>query len=393
MSFNDAPPSSGSITDHNLEAQLRGMILSNDQTGTPHEPAPGQRPGSFHHIQPYQQRQPVPFYGIPGNRTGPVANFNQLPHPTAQISGLSPISPMNSNLLSVTQGLPPPEFFFQEGDFTNVPAPPAPYQLYPGPPPALQTTGLPPLTSLQYSPSQRPVPRSQSPNMSPNTPPHQDYMPPHMRHIYGQQPTSPQNVSPPVRQRSQPPQMMPMQQPRTPPHHRGRSRQFNNPQHISRAPPPTALDHFPPLGALPTKTNSPPLNPHYQQQTAQKPQQRAQYQPLPINTRNFDSPARGGPVRGNFHTPGHAGRPTQQYIEQISAEQSHYLNEFSKRVIAEAAPPASETSVKHALLRRLEAICREVSPDAKLIPFGSLVSKCTLRQTSPITRFLATCIS
>lgn len=371
MSSNGASPRS--VTNRNLEARLRGMILSNDKTGAPHEPAPGQRPSS------YLQRQPVPFFGMPGNTNRPGAGFNQLPHPTAQTSGLSPIFPMNSNLLPVTQGLPPPGFFPQGGDFTNVPALPALYQTYPGPPPppTLQTTGLPPQAGLQYSPSQRSVPQSQSPNISPNTPPHQDYMPPHIRHIYGHQPTSPQSVSPSARRHSQPP---PVQTPRTPSQRRGHSYQFSNLQNTPRVPPPTALDHFPPLGtAQQAKTNSPLSNPYHQQPTVQKPQQRTQYQPLPINTRNFDHPARGGgPLRGNFRTPNHAGRPSQQYIEQISAEQNHYLNDFSKRIIAEAAPPAAETTVKHTLLKRLEAICKEVSPDAQLIPFGSLVSECTL---------------
>lgn len=370
MSFNDTPPGPDSVTNSNLEAQLRGMILSNDQTGTPHEPTSGQRAESPNIIQPYLQRQLVPSFGMPGNATGPVGGFNQPLHPTAQTSNLSPIFP------PATHGLPPPGFFFPGGDFTNLPAPPTPYQTYRGPPPVLQTTGLPLQPGLQYSPSQRSVPQAQSPNMSPNTPPHQDYIPPHMRHIYRHQPTSPQNVPPAPRQHSQPP---PAQQPRTPSQRRGRNHQFNSPQNLSRVPPPTALDHFPPLGAAqPAKTNSSLPNPYHQQPTAQKPQQRTQYQPLPINTRNYDPPVRGGgPARGNFRSPSHVGRPSQQYIEQISAEQSYYLNDFSKQIIAEAAPPASETSVKHALLKRLEAICKEVSPDADLIPFGSLVSECT----------------
>lgn len=365
MSSNDTSPGPGSVTNHNLEAQLRGMILSNDKTGAPHEPAPGQRPVS---IPPHLQRQPVPFFGIPRNTNRPGAGFN---HPAAQNSGLSP---MNSNILPVTQGLPPPGFFSQGGEFTNAPALSAPYQTYQ---PTLQTTGFPPQAALQYSPSQRSVPQSQSPNTSPNTPPHQDYMPPHMRHIYQHQPTSPQSVSPSARRHSQPP---PVQQPRAPSQRRGHDQQFNNPQNTSRVPPPTALDHFPPLGAAQQAKINSPLPKHYHQQpTAQKSQQRTQYQPLPINTRNFDRPARGGgTLRGNFRTPNHSGRQSQQYMEQISAEQNHYLNDFSKLIIAEAAPPAAEISVKHTLLKRLEAICKEVSPDAQLIPFGSLVSECTL---------------
>lgn len=375
MSSNGTSPGPGSVTNRNLEAQLRGMILSNDKTGAPHEPAPGQRPAS---IPPYLQRQPVPFFGMPRNTNRPGAGFNQPPHPTAQNLSLSPIFPMNSNILPVTQGLPPLGFFSQ-GEFTNVPALPAPYQTYPGPPPppTLQTTGFPPQADLQYSPSQRSAPQSQSPNTSPNTPPHQDYMPPHMRHIYGHQPTFPQSVSPSARRNSQPP---PVQQPRTSSQRRGHGHQFNNPQNTSRVPPPTALDHFPPLGpAQQAKPNSPLPKHYHQQPTAQKSQQRTQYQPLPINTRNFDHPARGGgTLRGNFRTSNHSGRQSQQYMEQISAEQNHYLNDFSRQVIAEAAPPAAETSVKHTLLKKLEAICKEVSPDAQLIPFGSLVSECTL---------------
>lgn len=375
MSFNGAPPGSDSVTNRNLEAQLRGMILSNDQTRTPHEPGPEQRPGSSHIVPPYLHKQSVPFFGMPGNTAGPVGGFNQLLHSTAQTSGLSPTLP------PVTQGLPPPGFFSPRGDSTNLPTP---YQTYPGPsPPALQTAGLPPQPGSRYSPSQRSVPQSQSPNISPNTPPHQDYMPPHMRHIYRHQPTSPQNILPPARQ---PP---PAQQPQTPSQRRSRNHQFNSPQNISRVPPATALDHFPPLGAAiqPDKTNTSLSNLYHQQPIAPKRQQRTQYQPLQINTRNYDPPARGGgPVRGNFRSPSHSSRPSQQYIEQISAEQSYYLNDFSKRIIAEAAPPASETSVKDALLKRLGAICKEISPDASLIPFGSLVSECTqlFLQTSPV---------
>lgn len=382
MSFNGAPSGPDSVTNRNLEAQLRGMILSNDQTRTPHESAPDQRPGSSHIVPPY--RQPVSFFGMPGNTGGPVRGFNQLLHSTAQPSGLSPTLPF------IAQGLPPPGFFSPGGDFTNLPTP---YQTYPGPSPPLQTAGLPPQPGSRYSPSQRSVPQPQSPNMSPNTPPHQDYMPPHMRHIYRHQPTSPQRISPPARQ---PP---PAQQPQAPSQHRSRSHQFNSPRDISRVPPATALDHFPPLGAAaqPDKTNSSLPNLYHQQPTAPKRQQRTQYQPLQINTRNYDPPARGGgPARGNFRSPSHSSRPSQQYIEQISAEQSYYLNDFSKRIIAEAAPPPSETSVKHALLKKLEAICKEVSPDASLIPFGSLVSECTqpFLQISPITaRFLEACIS
>lgn len=373
MSFNSAPPGPDSVTNRNLEAQLRGMILSNDQTRTPHESV--QRPGSSHIVPPHLHRQTVPFFGIPGNTAGPVGGFNQLLHSTAQTSGLSPILP------PVTQGLPPPGFFSPGGDFTNLPTS---YQTYSGP--ALRTAGLPPQPSSQYSPSQRSAPQSQSPNMSPNTPPHEDYMPPHMRHIYRHQPAAQQNISPPARQ------------PQTPSQRRSRGYQFNNPQDISRVPPATALDDFPPLGAAaqPDKTNSSLSNPYHQQPTTPKRQQRTQYQPLQINTRNYDPPARGGgPVRGNFRPPSHSSRPSQQYIEQISAEQSYYLNDFSKQIIAEAAPPTSETSVKHALLKRLEAICKEVSPDASLIPFGSLVSECTqlFLQTSPITRFLEACTS
>lgn len=374
MSFNDAP---GSLTNRNLEAHLRGMILSNDQTGTPHEPAPGQRPMASHIITPYLQRQPIPFFGMPGNMTGPAVGFNQISHPTARTSGLSPIFPTNSKLLPVTQGLPPPGLFFQGGDFPDVLAPPTPYQTYTGP----HTTDLPPQAGLHYSPSQRPVPQSQPPNISPNTPSHQDYIPPHIRHIYRHQPASPEGVSLSVRQHSQP---LPVQQPRALSHRSSRSQQFSNPQNISRVPPPTALDHFPPLGAAqPAKPNSPLPNSYHQQPTAQKHQQRTQYQPLPINNRNFDPPARGsGPLRGNIRTSNHAGRLSQQYIEQVSTEQNRYLNDFSKRIIAEAAPPASETSVKHALLKRLEFICKEVSPDAQLIPFGSLVSECTYFSSS-----------
>lgn len=354
-------PSADSVADKNLEAQLRGMLLSNSQMEAPNELAS-------------QQRQTAPFFGMPEDMGGPVTGFNQLPHPTTQTPGLPPTFSVNSDFLPIAQGLPPSGSPFPGREFANVPAPQVPYQTYPGSSPGLQSTGLPPQNDLQYLSSQRAVAQYQSSNMSPNTPPRQDYIPPHMRHIYKQQSTPLQYDSPP-RQHQQLPQVMPVQtrQHQTPPRH-GHS--FNNPQNISRVPPPTALDHFPPLGTQPAKTKPSPPAFYEQQSTAQNSQQRIQYQPLPANTRKFNPPVRGGgPVRGNFRTPNYTGRPTHQYIEQISIEQSHYLNEFAKRIIAEAAPPESETSVKHALLKRLEAICKEVSPDAKLIPFGSLVSK------------------
>lgn len=379
MSFNqtaNVSPASGAgpVVDDSLEVQLRGMILSSHQPEIPHEHVSAQRPGASglsHHIQPHQQRQTAPFFG---NMGGPITDPNHHQHSTTQTSGLPPMFPMNSSFPPTAQGLPPSGFFSQGGELANVPVSPVTYRAYPGPPPGLQTTDLPPQTGLQYFPTQRLTPQSQSPNMSPTTPPRQDYVLPHLRHIYRQQPSSPQHDSPP-RQRQQPPQMTPIQarNSQTLPHN------FSNPQNTSRVPPPTALDHFPPLGTQPAKAKPLLRNSYQQQSKAQNTQQRMQYQPLPVNTHNFSPPVRGGgTARGGFRNPNYTGRPQQQYIEQVSAEQSYYLDEFSKRIIAEAAPPEIETSVKHALLKRLEAICKEVSPDAKLIPFGSLVSKYSL---------------
>lgn len=392
MSFNQptnsspgASPVKNPSAGNNLEAQLRGMILTNHQIGNPHEPAPIQRPGSLrfsNQIPPHQQGQTVPFFAVPGNMTGQVTSFNQSP--TAQTSGLSPIFPMRSNFPPVPQGLPPPDLFFSGRDFGNVPAPLVDIRTYPGSPPDWQATDLPSSPGLQYPPSQRSGPQPQSPNMSPNTPRRQDHVPPHIRYQYGQQPTSLEQDSPP-KQRTKPPQMSVG---------RTRGRKISGSADYSRVPPPTTLNHFPPLGTQAVKSKSPPPNIYQQQPIAQKPQQRTQYQPLPIDTHSNPPPSRGGgPVRRNFRNHNHAGRPPHQYIEQIAAEQSHYLNELAKQIIAEASPPTSETSIKHALLKRLEAICKEMSPDANLIPFGSLVSEYTLSLYYIYSPFLPICTS
>ncbi|RPB17583.1 PAP/OAS1 substrate-binding domain-containing protein [Morchella conica CCBAS932] len=152
-----------------------------------------------------------------------------------------------------------------------------------------------------------------------------------------------------------------------------RGQGFNKSQNSPRALPLNALDHFPPLGTQPTKAKTPPPNYSQQQQsTTAKPQQRTQYQPLPIDTRNTNPHHARGEVHGRRNFRGDYNQ--RQLRRDIGPEVCQYLSELSKKVIAEAAPPESEILVKRALLERLEAISKTIVPDAKLIAFGSLVT-------------------
>ncbi|KAI5850289.1 hypothetical protein DFP73DRAFT_538834 [Morchella snyderi] len=342
MSFNQStgssPPDSRSA--ESLENQLRGMILTNNRTVNPRLSAPvqsfTQSPGFSHETPLHQQRQSVPLFGDFSSVSAPTDSFQSYP-------GQYPVSQ---------------------------PQPPQPPQ-----PPGLQATNtnLASPTGLHFPPAQYTGLQSQNLNMNiSNTTGDLGNIPPQMGQQYRTQTQPPPQQNTPPRQRNQPPQMTAGRDFRSP--SRGQRRQgFNKPQNAPRALPLNAPDHFPPLGTQPTKVKTPPPNYAQQQQsTAAKPQQRTQYQPLPIDTRNTNPQHVRGEAHGRRNLRDHYNQRQQQ--RDIGPEVCQYLSELSKKVIAEAAPPESEMVVKHALLERLEAISKTIVPDAKLIAFGSLVT-------------------
>lgn len=385
MSFNhpagSSPPDSHSA--ESLENQLRGMILTNNRAVNPRLSAPVQSftqlPGFPHETPLHQQRQSVPLFGmLPGDMAGSLPYSDQFPYPIT----LPSIYPTGSNALPTFHGLP--RGFFSPGDFSSASAPTNSFQNYPGQypvsqpqppqPPGLQATNLVSPTGLHFPPGQYSGLQSQNLNMniSSNTAGDLGNIPPQMGQQYRPQSRPPQQNTPP-RQRNQPPQMTAGRDIRSPP--RGqRGQGFNKPQNAPRALPLNALDHFPPLGTQPIKVKTPPPNYSQQQQsTTAKPQQRTQYQPLPIDTRNTNPHHARGEVHGRRNFRDYYNQ--HQLRRDIGPEVCQYLSELSKKVIAEAAPPESEILAKRALLERLEAISKTIVPDAKLIAFGSLVSK------------------
>jgi DNA polymerase sigma len=62
--------------------------------------------------------------------------------------------------------------------------------------------------------------------------------------------------------------------------------------------------------------------------------------------------------------------------EYSVVEQNKTLEEFAKRIIADATPRESEMTMKRKLLARCKEICTRVYSQAELVPFGSLVSEC-----------------
>lgn len=352
------------------------MILTNNRAANPRLSAPiqpfTQLPG--YEIPPHPQRQSVPLFGmLPGTMAGPMPCPDQFPYPNT----LPSIYPPGPNIFP---GFGLPRGSFAPGDFSNAPAPMTVYPgQYPGPlqppqpqpqpQPGIQPTNLASPTGLHFPPGQYTgPPQNINPNMV-NTPTVPGNIPPQVGQHYRQQTQPPQQNSPPM-QRAQPPQMTAVRNTRGSTH--GQHGQgFNKSQNAPSALPLNALEHFPPLGTQPTKTKTPPPSYQQQQSTATKPQQRIQYQPLPIDVRNTNPHhARGSNGRGNYHRYNNQ-RPLQQ---DVGPEVCQYLSELAKKVIAEAAPPQSEIVVKHALLERLEAISKAITPDARLIPFGSLVT-------------------
>ncbi|KAF8539701.1 hypothetical protein BDD12DRAFT_736574 [Trichophaea hybrida] len=123
------------------------------------------------------------------------------------------------------------------------------------------------------------------------------------------------------------------------------------------APPPPSLDHFPPLGKEIPKEKLRSLN--------------------SVLTQHADQPRGQQPVGpANRNAKSYHWRPTQApaYYEQFFAEQALHLDQVAKRLLDKITPPDSETTAKHELLKTLERICKQLSPSAKLIPFGSVVT-------------------
>jgi len=123
------------------------------------------------------------------------------------------------------------------------------------------------------------------------------------------------------------------------------------------SPPPSNFDHFPPLGKEIPKEKQRSLN--------------------SVPTQRADQPRGQQPVGpGNRNTKSYQRRPAQAlgHYEQFFAEQAFYLDQVTKRLLDKITPPDSAITAKHELLNSLELICKQLSPTAKLIPFGSLVS-------------------
>lgn len=137
------------------------------------------------------------------------------------------------------------------------------------------------------------------------------------------------------------------------------------------APPSPSTDHFPPLGA---GQASPPLK-VIQRGNGQPQPQRRHFQPLneqqeKASGQRFPPPRQGQPRPD--------GRQLQIPLEQLHAEQATNLDGLARQTVEAAQPPAEETEMKRALLRKLGEICKVVGPEAELIPFGSFVCECSL---------------
>lgn len=135
------------------------------------------------------------------------------------------------------------------------------------------------------------------------------------------------------------------------------------------APPPSNLDHFPPLGnEIPREKSRPlhsvPAKPADQPRGQQRP---AAAEVVVIGGQNSGRQRAGGTV---FQW----RPPVQTQYEQFFPEQAFYLDMVAKAILNGIQPPESETDAKIKLLQTLQDICRQLCPTAELIPFGSLVS-------------------
>lgn len=137
------------------------------------------------------------------------------------------------------------------------------------------------------------------------------------------------------------------------------------------APPPSNLDHFPPLGNEIPREKSRPLH-SVPAKHADQPrgQQRPAAADVVVIGGHNSARQRGGGTAYQWRP------PAQTQYEQFFPEQAYHLDNVAKTLLDSITPPDNETRSKERLLDRLQDICRKLCPTADLIPFGSLVSTC-----------------
>jgi hypothetical protein len=324
----DGPASDPPITKVSLEDRLRTMIVSHNQHHQSRRASHDLPPPPSPMALPPQQTQ-LPFAQPPtGPTLGPSPQFiqNVGPDPLQFAQNLGPAPQYNQNVFAGNPPLPVP--------FT--PVPPhlqhlPPHQL---PPQQLPPQQLPP--HLRHGPTFYPTPGAPVPGSPTGAAvPGSTMGPPRF---------TPNHPGPSLGRTFQRPGPQQSYGPRGP---RFTPRQ---PPGLTAAPPPSSLDHFPPLGKEILK-NQPRPSPGSPAQPAD--QARGQRNP---NARLWQPPP-----------------PAIRY-EQFFAEQALHLDQLASALLNEITPPDSEISSRRKLLEDLGRICHQLSPTAKLVPFGSLVS-------------------
>ncbi|KAI5782768.1 hypothetical protein EDC01DRAFT_664913 [Geopyxis carbonaria] len=125
--------------------------------------------------------------------------------------------------------------------------------------------------------------------------------------------------------------------------------QYFNHANIS-APPTASLTHFPPLG----------VNHSWENSTA------------PTKSQEQHTDTNRSHRRGESHQVMHSTH--RMPYDHLHAEHALHIDRFAKSIIGQIRSPHSEIQSKNELLRKLEVICRDIDPDAALIPFGSFVT-------------------